>query len=541
MVVDYLQLMSGHGRSRAENRQVEVSEISRGLKVLARELDIPVVALSQLSRNLEMRQDKRPVLADLRESGCLTADTRIARADTGAEVTMGELLEAGATNMPVWALDDDGHIVSATMTKVFPSGVKPVFELVLASGRRLRASANHPFRTAHGWQQLADLAVGDVLATPRLVPEPADPKAMASAQVVLAAHMVGGGVSDEQGPTYVTTDLALARMVEEAVADLGLTSHRSRTASGWSVHIDPVADPVAGPDAPGTEGVPRSVFGLRGTQVALFLRHLWSTGGEVRPDPRRGRVRCQFTASSRRLAEDVQSLLLRFAIRSRLTEAGTGAAPASRVPEFHVTVTHPEDQARFLTEIGVVGAGIGLADAAAASLGIAPGRRVSAIEDARDGDRLGGEGGASILQINGPTRSSVALLSSASMHPSLSGHGAADGSDAGSHSTGPGEDVVAGIWWDPVVSITAAGEAPVYDATVDGLHNFVANGIVAHNSIEQDADVVLFIYRDEIYSPESADRGTAEILVAKHRNGPTGVTRLAFVDHYTRFANMARV
>jgi replicative DNA helicase len=60
-------------------------------------------------------------------------------------------------------------------------------------------------------------------------------------------------------------------------------------------------------------------------------------------------------------------------------------------------------------------------------------------------------------------------------------------------------------------------------------------------AIEQDADVVMFIYRDEMYNADSADRGSAEVIVAKHRNGPTGVVELAFVGNYARFANMARV
>jgi replicative DNA helicase len=59
-------------------------------------------------------------------------------------------------------------------------------------------------------------------------------------------------------------------------------------------------------------------------------------------------------------------------------------------------------------------------------------------------------------------------------------------------------------------------------------------------SIEQDADVVIFLYRDEMYNPDTADVGLSEVIVAKHRNGPTGTVRLAWLPRYTRFANMSR-
>jgi replicative DNA helicase len=97
------------------------------------------------------------------------------------------------------------------------------------------------------------------------------------------------------------------------------------------------------------------------------------------------------------------------------------------------------------------------------------------------------------------------------------------------------------VTWDAVVEITSCGSVPTFDATIEDTHNFIADGIIAHNSLEQDADVVMFLYRDEVYDPESAERGTAEVIVAKHRNGPVGKTSLAFLDHHTRFENMAKI
>lgn len=282
VVVDYLQLMSG--RMGAESRQVEVSEISRGLKILARELDVPVLALSQLSRNLEMRADKRPALSDLRESGCLGHDSRVLLAD-GSTRAIGDLATGDPAGTMVMSVDDDGRLVESRLLRAFFSGVKDTFVLDLGD-RSVRASANHKFLTRQGWTVAEKLGPGQELA-------------------VSAGSAI---IAEGQLLTRLSTTLSLGAKVDFA----------------------------------------------------------------------------------------------------------------------------------------------------------------------------------------------------------------------------------------PLRTMERYGTEPVYDLTVAGTHNFIANGIVVHNSLEQDADVVLFIYRDEIYNNESPDRGTAEIIVAKHRSGPTGVAHLAFLDSFTKFVNMAQ-
>lgn len=169
LIVDYLQLLSGSGYTRnVENRQNEISEISRMLKTLARELNLPILCLSQLSRKVEERAGHRPMMSDLRESGCLTGDTLIQEAKTGKFYTIKELAERKKqTPIFVNAVDKNLKIGKHRMLKAFYSGKKEVYELKTRTGRTIKASANHPFLKLEGWTRLDALKAEDRIGIPR--------------------------------------------------------------------------------------------------------------------------------------------------------------------------------------------------------------------------------------------------------------------------------------------------------------------------------------------------------------------------------------
>jgi replicative DNA helicase len=550
VIIDYLQLMSSSRR--VENRQQEVSEMSRSLKLLAKELDVPVVAVSQLNRGPEQRNDKRPLLSDLRESGCLTAGTRILRADTGAEVTLGSLLASGERDIPVWSLDERLRLVPRILTHAFPSGTKEVYRVLLTSGREVHATANHPFLTYDGWLPLGELTVGSRVAVPRQIPEPLASVVWPEPEVIMLAQLIGDGSFVKNQPIrYASVDEANLAAVTEAARHFGITAIRDVHAAARCISLRLPApyhlthrkrNPIAAwLDSMGLFGlrshekfIPSGVFSLPGDQLALFLRHLWSTDGSVTVS-KSGVVRIYYGTSSERLARDLQVLLLRFDIRARLRAVGNTYGH----PQWTLDIRGVDQQQRFLTEIRVHGDRMAQVELALAQLeSITSKERFDTIPTGvweRVQNAMDDRGvGLALLRARVGTASSGDLNARISPSRKRLRRIAEALNDAELDMLATND-----VYWDAVKAIESTGENPVYDATVLGSHNFVANGISLHNSIEQDSDMVILLHREDAYEPESPRAGEADLIVAKHRNGPTAVVTVAFQGHYSRFVDMA--
>ena len=280
--------------------------------------------------------------------------------------------------------------------------------------------------------------------------------------------------------------------------------------------------------------VPERVFALPKAQLALFLRHLWATDGSVTV-AKSGNVRIYFGTTSDRLARQLQTLLLRFGVVARLRAAGNSYGH----PQWTVDVTGVDEQLRFVDEIGAYGErGARVAEARV---------RLSQMKAAGRFDTIPSDVWKrvrGVLLERGLTlhrmRTMVGTASRGDLNEEICPSRLRVGRIAQVLDDAQLEMLATNdVFWDTITLIESVGSQPVYDATVLDTHNFIANGTQIHNSIEQDADVVILLHREDAYERESPRAGEADLIVAKHRNGPTATVTVAFQGHYSRFVDMA--
>lgn len=512
VVVDYLQLMSASGRG--ETRANDVAEISRSMKALAKELNCPVVALSQLNRSLEQRPNKRPVMSDLRE--CLPVEEWV-------DTPTGPVR---LKSRPAQIVSADGCGAVQADCSFIEKRYNSTYRVVTPFGS-FSATARHQVLTGTGWKAVRDIVPGrDVIACPKRIPH-ANRGPLPHGRL-LGWLLGNGGLSGTPALIYRKE---LHQDVTEAVVPFGV-SVRLRSAQKsdnvYDAYLSNGKESGCLPNplmtwirALGLEGltaldkeIPALYLGSSDETHTALLRGLWESDGTVTGG------NAKYTTASETMARQVKWLLHTIGVRSTLNRYENGHAGLWEVrcamednERMRPVCSHP---GRF-GELSMPSPRyIDRAPAIFVELASEIYRGKETFQRRRDG---------AVKQIPKARMQAVLAecpISTIAESPYMT---------------------MQGMGWATVYAIEPdETEVRVCDLNVPSTHCFLTNGLVVHNSgaIEQDADLILFIYRDEVYNPNTEDKGRAEIIIGKQRNGPTGMVKLTFLGQYTRFENYAK-
>jgi replicative DNA helicase len=542
--IDYLQLLRPSVLTRNANRNEELSEICRTLKVTAKDLGVPIIALAQLNRGVEIRSEKRPMLADLRD--CLAGDALVTNADTGERVRVSDIA-GNRLRFNVWAVDERLKLVRRPITDAWQVGERQVFRVTTRSGRTIRCTDGHRFLTSEGWRELKTLQSGDSLAGPRHYPAPVwRNDRMTEGEALLLGWLIGDGHLGGSAALTVSSPEEVRIAVELAHREFGLeplvkAEHPRTTALRVVMTTGRLCGAGKNPLTTWLRGlglwkktgadkhVPEAMYSQPDDVVAAFLRGLFHADGSCARFGESSRLQVRLATISEELARGVQHLLLRFGINAfvKSDTRNIGGFRTTTKALWTVSLTERNVAALFLDRIGFIGS----------KHERAVGKLVREKQnDAGHYDRIPLERNGRVRELRRAQHLTHASLGWRDQGKRMSRATCAmlaERLDDEELAILAYSDVV----WEEIASIVPEGSERVYDLTVGELHNFCVDGLVTHNSgsLEQEADVVSFLYRDGYYNPETQDPDLTEFIIAKHRNGPTGTVKLRFQREFTLF------
>jgi deoxycytidine triphosphate deaminase len=380
---------------------------------------------------------------------CVTGDTRLVDADTGAYVPITEMRWGKRTL--AW---DGSRLRPAKVSAFVPQGSREIFELRTRAGLRIRATANHPFRMLDRWVSLSDLRVGDRIAVAREIP--------VFGQTPIPdweATLLGLMISEAQCDT---ADPAMVALLESAVAASGRVE-KNRT-HDWLRNLGLNV-------GAGDKFVPQIVFTAPEHSVRLFLQALFSGDGSI--DHSDAGVFLEYYSKSRRLIEDVHHLLLRFGIFSLIREKTTAIGTRA----CKIQITDKDQVLRFAHRVGFSpgSAKQQLLKEQVLPMIAAQPRRKSNFDTL---PREAWAAAATAARVGGLSLSSLDIRAQPDQSMPMSA-AARVALMTGDPYVSP---LVDGPVWDVVERIEPAGIEEVFDITVPTLHNFVANDFIVHNS-----------------------------------------------------------